>query len=211
MFSQNFLKVLTCAAALSAAGVGAVQAEGDKSPWLIRLRAVDVAPDESSTVSINGSATVDSSVVPELDISYFWTDNIASELILATTKHNVGAVNTDLGDADLGHVWLLPPTLLMQYHFAPDAKIRPYVGAGLNYTFFYSADSGPVVDEISYDDGFGYALQAGVDIGLDDHWAINLDVKKLFLNTDVNIAAGTASADVDLDPWLFGVGLAYRF
>ncbi|TNE62541.1 MAG: OmpW family protein [Alphaproteobacteria bacterium] len=208
MPSLRSISLLTCAAALLAAG-GAVQAE-EKSPWMVRVRVIDVAPDESSTVSIGGKATVDSAIVPELDISYFWSDHVATELILATTKHNVGAVGTALGDVDLGHTWVLPPTLLLQYHFAPDAAFRPYVGAGLNYTFFYSADAGDL-DTIDYKNGFGYALQAGFDVPIKDNWTFNADVKKLWLNTDVTINDGVATADVDLDPWVFGVGFGYRF
>lgn len=206
---SRFFTVLTCAAALQI-GVGAVQAADDKSPWQVRLRLIDVAPDESSTVSIGGEAKVDSAVVPELDITYFWTDNWSTELILATTKHNVDAIGTSLGDLSLGDTWVLPPTLLMQYHFNTEGTVQPYVGAGINYTFFYNADSGDVND-IDYENGFGFALQAGTDFKLDDHWHLNLDVKKLWLNTDVSINGGTVTADVDLDPWVFGVGFGYRF
>lgn len=62
---------------------------------------------------------------------------------------------------------------------------------------------------IDYENSFGFALQAGIDIGIDDHWAINLDLKKVFLNTDVSLNGGAITADLDLDPWLFGLGVAY--
>lgn len=199
---------ILCAAALQFSP--AVSAADDKSPWLVRVRAVDVVPDESSSTSIGGSVTVGDRIVPELDISYFWTDHFATELILATNSHNIGANGTALGDLDLGNVSLLPPTFLAQYHFNPDGQLRPYIGAGINYTFFYDADAGDV-NSISYEDGFGYALQAGIDIGLNDNWALNADIKKLFLNTDASINDGAVTADVDLDPWIFGFGLAYRF
>lgn len=208
MRKKSILLGLMCGAALLA-GTGAVSAQ-DKSPWLIRVRLIDVAPEESSTVSIGGEARVDSTIVPELDISYFWTDHFATELILATSPHDVTAVGTTLGNLSLGDVWVLPPTLLAQYHFNPDGQLRPYIGAGVNYTFFYNAEPGDV-NSISYDNGFGLALQAGFDIGLNENWAINADVKKLFLNTDVSINGGAVTADVDLDPWVFGLGLAYRF
>ncbi len=208
MIKHTIFKGILCAAALQfSAGVSAAD---DKSPWLVRVRLIDVAPEESSTVSIGGAVSADNSLVPELDISYFWTDHFATELILATSNHNIGGVATSLGDLDIGDVWVLPPTLLAQYHFNPDGQLRPYIGAGINYTFFYNADAG-ALDNIGYDDGFGYALQAGVDIGLNDNWALNADVKKLFLNTDASINDGAVTADVDLDPWIFGFGLAYRF
>lgn len=208
MIKNPVFKSILCAAALQfSAGVAAAD---DKSPWLVRVRLVDVVPQESSTTSIGGEVTVGDRIVPELDISYFWTDNFATELILATNSHNIGAVGTALGDLDVGNVSLLPPTLLAQYHFNPDGQLRPYLGAGINYTFFYDADAGDLTS-ISYEDGFGFALQAGFDIGIDDNWALNADVKKLFLNTDASINGGAVTADVELDPWILGVGLAYRF
>jgi outer membrane protein len=189
-------------------------AQGGKSPWLVRVRALDVIPDDdSSTITqIGGKAEVDDAITADLDISYFFTDNIATELVLAVTNHDVEAKNTSVGNVDLGDVWLLPPTLTLQYHFMPDAQFRPYVGAGINYTVFFDEDAGDA-DDIEYDDNFGYAVQAGFDWGLDDNWAINVDVKKLWLDTDVEVKAldTTVKTNVDIDPWLIGVGVAYRF
>ena len=185
-----------------------------ENPLLIRLRGIAAIPAESADIeAIGGDADVGSSVVPELDISYFFTENIAAELILATTNHDVEAVGTALGDVDLGDVWLLPPTVTLQYHFSPRGSIRPYVGAGVNYTFFYEQDPGAAVS-VNYDNGFGIALQAGVDIPINDDYFLNFDVKKIFLNTDVEVnagAAGTVGADVDLDPLIIGVGVGRRF
>jgi len=189
-------------------------AEPVKSPWLVRARLLGVLPDDESTdISvIGGKAEVDDSITGDVDFSYFFTDNLALELTLTISPHDVNAVDTTVGNLDLGDVSLLPPTLTLQYHFLPDNRFRPYIGAGLNYTIFFNEDSG-VAHDIDYDNAVGYALQAGIDIGLDDHWAINIDVKKLWLNTDVSVhALGTiVHTDVDIDPWLFGFGVAYRF
>ncbi|MDY6950396.1 MAG: OmpW family outer membrane protein [Thermodesulfobacteriota bacterium] len=187
--------------------------EGD-SPWLVRLRALAVVPDEESTdiTQIGGEAEVDDAFTAELDISYFFTENIAAEMIFGVADHDVEAVDTAVGDVDLGDVWLLPPTLTLQYHFMPAAQFRPYVGAGINYTIFFGEDEGDA-DDIEYDDGFGFALQAGFDWGLNDKWAINVDVKKIWLETDVAVDAlnTTVETEVDLDPWFIGVGVAYKF
>ena len=172
-----------------------------------------MTPDESADISIGGDASIDNSVMPELDFSYFFTDNIAVELILAVTPHDVAAVGTALGDIDLGDVTLLPPTLTLQYHFMPKETMSPYVGVGVNYTKFFDADvsSGGVVTDIDYDSSFGLALQAGIDYALNERWLINVDVKKVWINTDVSINAGAVTADVDIDPWIFGFGFGYRF
>ena len=186
----------------------------DKERWIIRARALMVEPDEGASISqIGGDVDIDEQYVPELDFTYFFTENVAAELILATTPHDVTAINTAAGQVDLGTVWLLPPTLTFQYHFLPNSDtFRPYIGAGVNYTLFYNVDEG-AADDMDYDNSFGYALQAGFDYGINENWAFNADVKKVMINTDVSIQSGAnrINADVDIDPWIFGVGLAYRF
>ena len=67
------------------------------------------------------------------------------------------------------------------------------------------------MNDIDYDNGPGLALQAGIDIGINEKWAVNFDVKKVWHNVDVKMNSGAVTADVDLDPWIFGAGLAYRF
>jgi outer membrane protein len=202
------IMMITTALSLTA---GIVSAEEAQSPWQVRVRAIGVLPDEDASVTpIGGDVKIDNAYVPEVDISYFFTKNIAAELILATAKHEVKNDGSALGDIDLGSAWILPPTLTLQYHFSPEETFSPYVGAGVNYTFFYNEDSGDMAS-VRYDDGFGVALQAGMDYKLDEHWLLNFDAKKLWLNTDVSINSGAVSADVDLDPWIIGVGVGYRF
>ncbi len=180
-----------------------------KERFMIRARVIDVIPDEDSSVNVaNTEIDADAAITPELDLTYFFSDHIAAELIAATSKHDIkaeGGLNLDLGD-----VWALPPTLTLQYHLNPFGQFRPYVGAGLGYVFWYNEDSG-AANNIEYDGGISYALQAGMDIAIDDHWAFNMDVKKLFHNVDASVNNGAVRADVDLDPWIVGAGIGYRF
>jgi outer membrane protein len=182
----------------------------------IRLRGIGVVPTERGDVKTAGgvdtglNTRLGNAYVPEVDVSYFLTPNIALELIAATTKHDVDASGSGGRNVDLGSVWLLPPTLTVQYHFAPTSRFSPYVGAGLNYTIFYNEKKG-AANSISYDDNIGYALQAGIDYAIAGAWSLNLDVKKLWLNTDVKVNGGALKADVDINPWIFGVGVGYRF
>ncbi|MAK65184.1 MAG: hypothetical protein CMF75_10680 [Maricaulis sp.] len=197
----------------AAALILAAPAMAEQGDWLVRLRAINVVPNEEATITpIGGDVDIDSSIVPELDITYFVQDNWALELILGVTPHDVMAVNTAAGDIDLGDVTLLPPTLTLQYHFNPEGQYRPYVGAGVNYTYFFNEDlpSGSALSTIDYDASFGLAAQAGIDIALQDEWFLNLDVKYIDIDTDV-VIDGAVNADVQIDPVVFGIGFGRRF
>lgn len=186
------------------------------SSWLVRLRAIDMIPNESSTIIslIGGEVTkINNVVTPELDFSYFFTPNIAAELILATTRHSVKATHTAIGTVDLGKVSVLPPTLTAQYHFMPGQMFSPYVGAGINFTHFYNIKNGPLSLSTHYGDSVGPALQLGTDFAVNDQWSINIDVKKAFVKTNVtvNTVLAPVSTKVTINPWVFGFGIGYRF
>lgn len=189
---------------------------GDYSKWQVRLRGLVITPDEGATIeAIGGDVDISSAFVPELDFTYFFSENWAAELILATSNHDVKAIGTAVGDIDLGDVWLLPPTLTLQYHFTGGA-LKPYLGAGVNYTIFYGIEEGPVADDIDYDSSIGLAFQGGLDFDLNNDWFLNVDIKKIFINTDATINATTAlgatvGADVDINPLVIGFGIGRRF
>ncbi|MER9229215.1 OmpW family protein [Mesorhizobium sp. M0664] len=184
------------------------------NPWQIRLRALGVITENSGYVNaVPGSGlSYSDTVTPELDISYFFTDNIAAELILGTTYANIDGQGTIGGLGKVGKVWLLPPTLTLQYHFTSLGTFRPYVGAGVNYTVFYNQDAGSA-DALKVENTFGTALQVGFDYMVDQHWGVNFDVKKLFLKPDFDVTVDGAklTGKAELDPWLIGAGVSYRF
>ncbi|MEK0082498.1 OmpW/AlkL family protein [Benzoatithermus flavus] len=179
--------------------------------FMIRLRGIGIVPTDRAKIDVIGGDTdISNEFVPEADFSYFLTDNLALELIAATARHDVRAKNTAVGDLDLGKVNHLPPTLLLQWHVAPDSIISPYFGAGINYTIFYNADVGKDIDKIEYDNSLGWALQAGTDVHLASNWWLNLDVKYIHIQSDVEVN-NAIKADVDVNPWIFGIGLGYKF
>lgn len=189
-----------------------------EDPWMIRVRWLVVSPhNNANEISlINGFARVNTNITPEIDISYFFSENVAAELVTAYTRHQVRANGTALGNLNLGEVSLLPPTLTMQWHFMPHCMVDPYVGAGINYTYFYGVDTGPVAQHIDYKNSFGGALQAGLNINFCGNWHINLDVKKVWIDTDVTIRTNSNNVaeiktSVDIDPWIIGLGIGFRF
>jgi outer membrane protein len=176
--------------------------------WLVRVRAVNVAPQNSS--SPVAGVTVSSKTIPEVDFSYFFTQNISAELVLTyPQQHNVALNGTNLGTVDE-----LPPTLLAQYHFLPGSSFNPYVGAGINYTLFSSASlaipGSPATPLSVKNSSVGGAIQIGVDVPIDNKLSFNFDVKKVYMKTDVSASTGYVTT-AHIDPILVGVGLGWKF
>lgn len=180
---------------------------------LVRGRVIGVLPDESATISkIGGTVSIQNYYTPEVDVSYFLTDELAVEVIAATTRHAVKAVGTAAGTVNLGSVWLLPPTVTLQWHPFPKAQFSPYLGGGVNYTFFYNANApGGLITHVGYKNGAAGAIQAGFDYAIAPRWTLNLDYKKVFLSTTANVNYGFVSAKVDINPSIIGLGFGYRF
>lgn len=185
--------------------------------FVVGLSAIGVLPTNGGRVAaIGGEPHASDSATAQLDFSYFLTSNIALNLIAATTRHDVEVRNSALGTVDLGRVWALPPTLTLQFHPLPQSRFSPYAGLGVNYTVFY-AEGGrrnPAVNDVSIGNSWGFALNAGVDFEVAPRWALNFDVKKiLFLEPDakVDTALGRINARADINPWIIGAGVRYRF
>ncbi len=210
----------TAMLAASAAIIPASAAEGD---WLVRFRVINVDPSgDVGTVNPGfptGSVSVDNAIVPEVDFTRFFSDHWAAELILATSPHDISGVGSLNGLGKIAETMALPPTITLQYHFAPEASFRPYIGAGLNYTMFYNEDTttslvgalGPT--SIDLDDSFGFALQAGFDVDINEKWFFNADIKYIDIDTEATLNSnGTINTvKVDLDPVVAGIGVGFRF
>ncbi|OUR65690.1 hypothetical protein A9Q79_01475 [Methylophaga sp. 42_25_T18] len=225
-------------ALLSAMGFSAITAPVmayEAGDWLIRGRIINVNPnsDSGSLVttglgSLGEGVSVDSDTVPELDITYMLSRNWGIELILGYSDHNVrsrksaGATVATLGSKNVIESKVLPPTLTLQYHFLPDSNIRPYIGAGINYTYFFDesvpSDSGVAGagDKVKLDSSWGLAAQVGVDVALNNDWFVNVDLKYIDIDTtahfkSLNPAIGSAKINADIDPFVFGIGIGRRF
>jgi len=124
-------------------------------------------------------------------------------------QHSVTAKGL-AGNPKVYETWVLPPVLTLQYHFNPKGRVSPYVGAGVNYMMFY-AGSDKNGFNVNLDDGFGLALQVGVDYAVSGKYSLNADEKKIFFDTDADINNGALKSTVDLNPWVVSVGDGYKF
>lgn len=206
------MRKILLAAAAAAALAPQFAAAQDAGSWLVRARAVHL---ESANVSTGATLkTLDLSIndkwLPEVDISYFITKNIAAELILTyPQKQTVRSAGTNIGS--FKH---LPPTLTAQYHFTDLGAFRPYIGAGVNFTllsdvkFISGVETAlkPRLDKSS----FGLAAQIGADVAMGGGWVLNFDVKKVNIDTDVT-SFGTKVGTFKVDPLLVSVGVGKVF
>ena len=186
----------------------AAQAQATDAPWLVRLRAVDLQSANKDSTGLD--LTINDKVIPEVDISYFLTPQIAVELVLTyPQKQTIRSNGTDIGS--LKH---LPPTLTAQYHFTSFGAFEPYVGAGLNYTRFSSVRFDPAVQTARQPslskNSVGLMVQVGFDYEFIKNTYFNVDAKKVQIRTDVS-SAGTEVGTFEVDPWLIGVGIGRRF
>ena len=198
-----------------AAGSVSTAARADEGSWLVRARAVRLhMADQSEAIPSLGvpsdAIQANDKTIPEIDITYFFTKNIAAELILTVPQKQ----DVTLSGAKIGTFKHLPPTLTVQYHFLPDGMVRPYVGAGVNYTRISSvALNVPGVGDLDLESSsLGGALQVGVDVKVADNLFVNLDVKKVWISSDVMLkSTGAKVSSVTLDPIAISVGIGYRF
>lgn len=216
---KSTFKLAALAAALVCAGAAQAQAEG---PWMVRVRAVNLGMQHDSEAG-SGALTpallpadavrVSDKTIPEVDISYFFTKNVAAELILTVPqRHDVNITSGPLAEK-IGSMKHLPPTLTLQYHFMPDGAFRPYVGAGVNFTKFMGVNlhSSVAGADLALDsNSFGLALQAGFDVKVGKNVYLNFDVKKIQIRSDV-LVGGSKVSRVSVDPLAIGVGLGWRF
>ncbi len=183
--------------------------------FTVKLRAAYLAPtdnsDAFSALGIDFAAdaiSVEDKLIPEIDITYAFTENWLAELVLTIPqKHDV----TLAGVGSLGHLEHLPPTLSVVYEFAADQPFRPYVSAGLNFTWITNKRLEVAAVPLDLEDySLGLALGAGFQYELNEKWDLDGSVKYISLASDVT-AGGAKLTEAQLDPFLFSFGAVYKF
>ena len=206
----------------------------DAGDWLIRGRIINIDPDSSSsdvTSSTAGgtlsgtSVSVDNAYTLDIDITYMFTPNIGAELLLdLSSEHDVNSQGSTLSSLAPGNIIttrVLPPALILQYHMLPQGPVRPYFGLGFNYTYFFDEDATGSLDKglggvsgVSLDSSFGWVAQLGADYDMGNDWFLNADLKYMDINTTGTFDSGNlghVSVDVDINPWVMGIGIGKRF
>lgn len=182
------------------------QAKAD-GPWLVRAGVSNIEPASGNGRLINDTTAVDvdSQIGPSINVAYFFTPNWAVDVLGALPfEHDIA-----LNGQQAGSTKHLPPTVTMQYHLRPGQRVQPFVGAGLNYTFFMeeSLDNGARLD---LEDSFGLAAQLGVDFVLNPNWRLGLDMRYIDIDTDASVN-GQGVGEVNIDPTVYSLNLGYRF
>src|SRR5450631_3104144 len=185
----------------------------DDDPWEVRLRGVYLDPANKSD-AIPGLAPKDAIHIndkwlPDLDFEYFFTPHWSTELVLTYPQTQTVTVS----GTTIGTFKHLPPVVTAKYNFLPDQYFQPYVGAGINVTIISAVNLAvPGVGALKLNStSVGPALQTGFDYKVHDHWYLNADIKWFKLRSDVDLAGGARVSIVHIDPFLFGIGVGYRF
>lgn len=213
-------------------GISSTTMAVEKGDWLLHVRAININPnDDSSVLNVGGTnltgtgVSVDSGNSLDISIGYMLTDNFAIELLAnLSSEHDVNVFGLPEGlnvpnGTKIVESRVLPPTLFAQYQFNPKGKIRPYAGLGLNYTLFFSdsltsaAKTELGASNLDIDPSFGLAGQFGIDFEMRNNWSFNVDVKYIQVDTEATFdsALGRIKVDIDVDPWVLGIGFGKTF
>ena len=199
------LKTVLCAAALLGAATVNTATAMEQGDWLIRLGVSNVDPKSNNHELVS----VDSATSATITFSYMMTANWAVEVLAAYPfEHDIYVV----GGPEVGSTKHLPPTVSLQYHFLPDSTFQPYIGAGVNYTTFFSEKLyGPLEgSQLSLDDSWGLAAEIGADFMLGEAWFLNVSARFIDINTDAKVD-GADIGEVNIDPWVYGAHVGFRF
>jgi outer membrane protein len=199
-------------ALLAVAGSVSTSVQAEEGNFMVRARAVNIAFDNANKDGLDkvgvGKVSAEDRWIPEVDFSYFMTKNLAVELVL-TYPQEVDIRTSALGK--IGHVDVLPPSLVLQYHFTDLGMFKPYVGVGVNYSIFTKKSFDTALGKVSVDrDSVGAVAQLGADFTIAKNWSLNIDVKYITMDTKVKLD-GAKLGSLDLNPITAGIGVGYRF
>ena len=205
--------ILGTGAALSALPAAAYQA-GD---MVVRAGLAGVLPTGDGTTPA-GKVEADDGYSLGINFTYMYTDNIGVSVLGAWPfSHDIEGKSGIIDGAKLAEIKHLPPTVTLQYHVDTGSNWNPYVGAGINYTYFFDEDETAVMagDSLSLDNSWGLALEAGVDMEMQNNVTVGAAVWWIDIDTDAKISGGNLGIDgkynVEIDPWVFMLSIGKKF
>lgn len=205
------VKTLASALAVTALALGAAGAAQAAAPaFVVKLGIADVVPASDNGTLLNGALETDvgKSTRPSLTFEYLITPNIGVELLAAWPFTNDIRLNGD----KLASVDVLPPTLSLQYHILPERAVSPFIGVGVNYTFMFNEDTKGALagSSVDLDNTWGVAAHFGVDFNVSNNLVITADGRWIQMRSDVKLD-GAKIGTADIDPWVWGLSVGYRF
>ena len=229
--SKTAWPTLIAASSIAAAALTTSVQATEAGDWLVRARAININPTDSHSTWVRGQGNplltipgseveVDDAWTLDIDITYMFDKHWGTELLLAVpAKHDIKAQGTLSGLGTIADTKLLPPGLILQYHFMPDSQFRPYAGLGVDYAIFFDSNSKSSLDgaigstDVDIDNAWGWIAQVGLDYDLTENWFLNADIKYIGLSTTAKLDSpdGRRKTDVNIDPFVFGIGAGYRF
>lgn len=211
---------LACATPALAQDAGTIQVKGFITGVLPDGEITEIVTDDIGLPAGSQVRATDS-VVPTVAMEYFVSPQFSLETICCITPHDVRGTGALDGAELIDNAIILPATVTAKLHLPLDGGIKPYIGAGPTYWFIFSEDVGADAaalgaTEVDLSDEFGFVLQAGVDVALNDRGlGLSLDAKRYFIDTTATfVGAGSATAlqtEHQLDPWVVSGGLTFRF
>ncbi len=199
-----------CAVVFAFSMVSTAMAAEDFKRWSVGTQIMFLDPnlDSSDVDGLGlGKLGAEDAMTGGLVVEYFFTPNISAELVAA-----IAHLDLNVGDSVDGDAWVLPPSLYVKYHPMPEAKISPYIGAGINWMYFWDEklSLGAADLDLSIDNAIGWNAKIGADIKITENVYANIDIMYLDTETEIDTAVAR-NADVDIEVWSYNVGLKYRF
>lgn len=211
------LKNAALGAAITAALFSAQAMATEAGDIKLRVGAAGVYPTgDSETIGAIGPGAkveADSAWSLGLTLTYMVTDNIGVGLLGAYPfKHDIEGKGSINGLGKVGETTQLPPTLFGEYYFNNASAFTPFVGAGLNYTYFWDekTDGALAGTNLDLDDSWGYALEAGLDYDINDKWMVGAQVYYINIETKADSSA-VGKFNVDINPMVYLFTAGYKF
>lgn len=153
---------------------------------------------------------VDGDPAPTISATWHATDNFGVELWGAADKFN-HRVRAD-GAGKVGTVDQQPVALSAQWHFGqPDNVFRPFVGLGYYQSNFSHETIGGDGAHVGLDTAKGAIGTVGLDYNINSTWFARTDLRYMRSRPDVRVAGQGTGQELELDPWVVGVGVGARF